>query len=216
MENKKTVFVVPEETSLIDIISEILKNNNLEESAKEFNDKDDQDIEPRAFIILDAAFTIAEKKIPDGKLAEFLANHLGISVEIAIKIVQEIHRKIIPFAKIDNTEEEANIEREQSLPTQEETSQNMTEEERKQSFRIAKEELLKKIGANNMVRESKNRERALKEVPTPYKKIPDIVDVEDNAKSIDKFKKPIIPVDQKLIINPIPKQIPDKYKESIE
>ena len=100
------IFDYPKEAILIDPIDEILKNNGLGESSKEFVDKDVEGIEPRAMIIRDAALTIAGKKIPEEQLVELLQKHLGISKETSEKILSEIKQKIVPYIKMVKLEKE--------------------------------------------------------------------------------------------------------------
>jgi len=97
--NQRIIFDLPEYTTLLDVIDEILKNNGVEESDEEFFDKDIRGEEPRGIIIRDAALTIAEKKLPEDKLIDFLQKHLKTSKETAEKIVSDIKQKIMPFAK---------------------------------------------------------------------------------------------------------------------
>lgn len=100
-------FDLPEEVSLMDIIYEILEKNNLEGTIEE-RIHEFESGESRALIIRDAALVMYRKKIPEDKLAEFLAKHLRISKETAKKVILEIRERIVPY-----------IREEKSLSTQE-------------------------------------------------------------------------------------------------
>ena len=130
-------FDFPENTTLDKAIDEILKRNKLEKGNDETLGKTLQEVESKAVIIEHAALTIIKKIIPENKLVEFLEKHLEASNETARKIVKDINQTIIPFAKTTNSQGD------------EETSAVETEETKKEAFREAKEELLRKIGAKN-------------------------------------------------------------------
>ena len=197
--NKKIIFDLPEDITIINVIDEILKNNGLAESAQEFLDRDDNNEEPRLIIVRDAALTMAEKKVPENKITELLQEHLKTSKETAEKIVNDINQKLIPYAKIIDLE-----------ITKQATDQ-------KENFQ---EELLNKIKSIN-ASTPKPEEVKEEKTPTPYDKKPEITDVEKNAEKIKQERKPI--VTQNPVINkPIEEKIntqnikPDKYKEPIE
>ncbi|OGZ63722.1 MAG: hypothetical protein A3A98_00315 [Candidatus Staskawiczbacteria bacterium RIFCSPLOWO2_01_FULL_40_39] len=103
--NQRIVFNLPEDTTIVEVIDEILKNNGLEENNKEFINKLKQEKEPKFSVAKDAAITLAQKKIPEKKLIELLAKHLETSKENAEKIVRDIKQKLIPYAKKVPTEE---------------------------------------------------------------------------------------------------------------
>jgi len=103
---KKTqeiTFDLPEDTILIDVIDEILKNNNLEETAENFfNLLDDS----HTLIIQNTAIAMVEKVDSQTAITEDLTKKLGITQQTAEKIIMEINQKLIPYAKIINPEEE--------------------------------------------------------------------------------------------------------------
>lgn len=98
--NQRIIFNLPEEITLVRVIDEILKNNGLEESNKEFFNKSIKGKEPRAIIIRDAAITIVEKRVSEKKIIELLAKHIETSQETAQKITEDIKQKLVPHAKI--------------------------------------------------------------------------------------------------------------------
>jgi len=99
--NNKIIFTFPdEETSVVEIILRILKDNKLEENDEEYVDKVTKGIETRLIIIRDTIRVLVEKKIPERKIAELLTEHLQTSPEIAGKIIVEIKEKLVPFARI--------------------------------------------------------------------------------------------------------------------
>src|SRR5260221_1352002 len=104
--NQRLIFELPEETTIVEVIENILESNNIKEDDDEYFDKVIRDEETRNIIIRDAAITIFEKKISDKKVVDLLAAHLGISKETAEKIVVEIKEKLIPFAKMADFEKE--------------------------------------------------------------------------------------------------------------
>ena len=102
--NPKIDFALPEDTSLVDVIYDILEKNNIKQSDEEFIDKVIQrKEESRVVIIRDAAVTVFQKKISESKVVELLQKHLETSKEIAEKIVADIKEKLIPYAQIIDT-----------------------------------------------------------------------------------------------------------------
>lgn len=115
--NKSIVdFELPEDSSLIDAIYEILEDNGLghPQDAREWPEEEEE--EPRAIIIRDAAVIIFKKTISEEKLVEFLQKHLKISVEVAKKIIIDIKAKLIPYAKeVSTTEDESMLSTQEIL-----------------------------------------------------------------------------------------------------
>ena len=206
--NQKIIFDFPEDISIVDITDQILGGNGFKESSEEFFDKNTKGIEPLALIIRDAALALFEKKIPKDKLAGILAKHMKISGEVAEKIVEDINIKLVPFAKIiDLTAKTA----EKQAP------EIMSEQAKKEAFARAKEDLLKKIGGQKSI-------PVQEKVEMPYKKAPDITNVEKNAKQIEQERKSIIsnnqapaaPAKPAPTPAPTPEAKPDPYKEPIQ
>ena len=200
-DTKNIVFNLPENITSADIISQLLKSNGLEESDEEFFNKDAEGIEPRFVIVRDAVRTMVEKKIPDEELIGILSKHLEIKKEVAENIIKNIREKLIPFAKVVDSQEESGEPRKPKAKD---------EENRKEAFRKAKEELLRKIGKNIPTPEEKK-------APLPYKKAPDITNVEANAKNMAEDKKiPVLQNEEQSIPQPKTATQTDPYKESIE
>ena len=99
--NKKQRIILdlPGETTMVEVIEDILKNNGLEESDDDYFYKSIKGEESRFIVMRDACFVIAKRKIPEDKLLEILAEHLETSKETAEKILSDIKQKLIPFAK---------------------------------------------------------------------------------------------------------------------
>lgn len=116
MEEKRIIFDLMGETTVPDIIDEVLSMNGLKESPKEFFNKSIKGIEPRKVIIRDTALALVEKKVPEKKLVELLAKHLETSHQIAEKIILEIKEKLIPYARIIDIEKEEKREEVKSIP----------------------------------------------------------------------------------------------------
>jgi len=198
--NKKIIFDVPGDADMVDIIDEILKNNGIEETLDEFEGALENNEESKLIIVRDTAKVILQKKIPEKKLIELLAEHLEIPQETAEKIIQEIKEKLIPYAKIiDLEKEEEQRKKEKEVEYQKEKIQ---------------EELLNKIRGNAPIRESDMEA----ELPIISVKKIDIVDVEKNAERIKSERKPI---SSTLKENKIPQSAPsenkkDPYKEPVE
>ncbi len=158
--NQRISFILPPETTLLEVINEILKKNGLEESSKDYFNKFVKGIESRTIIIRDATISLFQRKASEKTITELLGKHLKISKEKAEKIIQDVSQKLIPFAKIINSENELN---------------------NKDQVVKLKEELLKKIKAdeNNpiSVSEEKDTHMHIKKVP--------ITNLEKNAENIE-------------------------------
>lgn len=109
--NQRIIFTIPEETTILEVIFQILEDNELKESVKEAFDKSIKGEDSRFIIIRDAALTIARKMVPEEELIKLLSDHLKISQEKAKKVILNIKEKIIPYAKevSDKTNEEENM-----------------------------------------------------------------------------------------------------------
>ena len=202
-DTKSIIFNFPGDVTSADIIEQILLTSGLGENEEEFSEKDAKGIEPRFIIVRDTAYAMIGKKIPEEKMVEILAKHLETSKETAQKIIQDINEKIVPFARTTSSDSEAEKSR-VVVPQEKPTTYD------KEKY---KQELLNKIRSN------KSSIAAPKEAPAmPYKKTPDIVDVEDNAKNMEKTKPIKIPDNQKIEKStiPTPPKQTDPYKESVE
>ena len=224
-ENKRVDFILPEGITIVDVISEILKANDLEESSAESFHKANQNKDSRLMIVRNAAHLLVQKKIPENKLADFLAKHLPTKEHAASKIIKGIKEKLLPYAKIiDIEEEEKGAEKERRKREAEAERQKAKEQaERgtaydKEAFR---EELLSRI----------SRGRALIAPTEPEPKLPlgvrkpVIADVEKNAERIQRQRAPIAsqPAPQGNQKPPEKKEIPgasqhtedDPYRETL-
>jgi len=184
MENKKTTFILPDEITIIDVISEILINNNLESSSSDILNKLRREKISKFIIIRDAALSFAGKKITEKDLLLSLQKQLDISEDSAKKIVNDIKQKLMPFAKI------INFDVEESPPPK-------VSSDEEDSF-------------------------------SPFVKKPDVLNVEENKKLIDRpaFLKDAVPKkynvekEEKLkdiaIQKPIKNNANDSYREPIE
>jgi len=235
---EKIIFALPENISLINLMDEILKYNNLEESDEEYVNKLDKGIEPRLIIVRDAAIIIAQKKFPEKKVAEFLAQHLKTSHETAEKIITEINEKLIPYARTIDLEQKKKDEearqaarelevdkarQEKRLAAQKEETGNAEAQDdeaaKQEAFAKAKEELYKKIGIGAAVPENLPTEE---QEPLPAgQKNPDTQDVEKNAEGIKAGKSLVkdVPQARQDLAQPAPEAPPAKpdiYKENIE
>lgn len=197
--NKKINFILPENTTMAEIIDEILRNNGIKESDEEFFNKSIQNKDSKFSIINDAIMTVAQKKVPEKNLAELLQKHLETSMETAEKIVQNIKEKTLPYIKITS-------------------AKKLGVEDQKEKYR---KELLKKINANQqapfvVVVEEENP-------PLPYYKKIEIADVEKNAESMKEEGKNIMTEEKNKFTkrveeNKEPPQnaTPDTYREPVE
>ena len=174
---KRIIFTLPEETTLTKTIFGILKNNGLEETLDEYFNKSIKGGESRLIIIRDAALVLAQKKVSEEKLAELLARHLEVSIEVTKKIVDEINQKLIPYAK------EVKDDTEQTGATENNTSTQKI--------------ILEKIQKNLL--EKKLQQKPKEEPLPPGVKKPGNTNVEQNAKLMEKKSIPI--VDQDLVEN---------------
>lgn len=104
--NKRIIFNLPEDITIVDAINDILKSNGLEESDEEYLKKSQKNEDTHLTIIKNAAIAIYQKKISEKKLTELLEEHLETSKETAEKIVNNIKEKLIPYVKTLNLEEE--------------------------------------------------------------------------------------------------------------
>ncbi len=211
LQNQRITFILPDDTTLTDILDQILEDNNLSESTEEYYKKSISGKESRVIILKDTAVTLVGKKIPESKLIEFLAKHLEIPMENAQKIIQQINEKLIPYAKIIDLDKE---EKDQKL-SQPENIEN-SEQTKREAFAKAKEELFKKIGVGKPVEEEGPGDRVQGLETLPYEKTPEIKNVEKNAKAIQHSQqKPAAPPKPEEPKQPNPAE-KDPYKESIE
>lgn len=112
---KQIVFQLPENTYLFEMIDEILKKNNLEQTPKDFFSP--SNAESRSHIIKDSAIILYQKKVPEDKLADFLEKHLKTSKENVKKVIIDIKEKLVPYIKvIDVIEEKEEEKREFQKP----------------------------------------------------------------------------------------------------
>ena len=208
IKNQRLVFDLPEDMIVFDVIDEILKNNGLVEGPKEYLEKKSRGEETKLIIIRDAALVLFQKKIPENKLVELLAKHLECTKEVAEKIVQDIKEKLVPCAQIIEVGSEEEIA-------------NEREEEKREKFKKANEELLNKIRVSTPELEPEEKP------PVPYDKNPEITDVEENSKKMAENmtdKKEAIQADSateevkkaRTVLSQEGKKGPDDYRESLE
>lgn len=82
------------------VFSDILKSDILKESDSERFNKIKQSEETKENIIRYATVTLAQNKIPEGKLAELLQEHLAIPLQSAQKLVGDIKKDLLPLLAI--------------------------------------------------------------------------------------------------------------------
>jgi hypothetical protein len=99
-------FELPNDISVLGVIYDILKRNNIQESDEEWLQRHKNKKESKALIIRDSALVLFKKQISEDKLAEILAQHLGTTKEISKNIISDIKQKLIPYARIFEPEKE--------------------------------------------------------------------------------------------------------------
>src|SRR5581483_7789633 len=99
--SRNITFSSPSGSTEDSVVDEIIKRNYLQEDPQDFLEKFFQDEEPIALIIQEAAVSLAEKKIPEKRLAELLQKHLEVSQKTAENIVSDIQQKLVPFIRIE-------------------------------------------------------------------------------------------------------------------
>jgi len=97
--NKKYEIIFEGENDPIDIISEILKNNGLEETDDEYLEKIEQGKTAKTDILYETTKKLAKGDLSEKDLISFIKNQMGISEEIATNIMSEIQKKLLPIAK---------------------------------------------------------------------------------------------------------------------
>ena len=212
--NKRVIFDLLDDNTIVDITEGILKNNNLEESNEEYFKKATTGQEPRARIIRDTALVMVQKKIPEEKLVELLEKHLEIKKNVAENIIKEINEKLIPFAKVIDEEKEAEIRKQQEetkrqqeeLEEKSKNQEEINEQQKQEAFARAKDELLRKLRLEHGIEEPK-----LKEIPNTNVKAVPIADVEDNAKLIEHQQEKDVALPAEKVEEKV-----DPYKESVE
>jgi len=109
--NQEIEFEMPGDVSVVVAINDILRKNGIKKNAINWLDwaEGKEDKESQVVIVRDTALIMAQKRIPEEKLAEFLQKHLETSKETAEKIIQDIKLKIVPFAKIVDLEKEREL-----------------------------------------------------------------------------------------------------------
>jgi len=108
MENTKTTFLLPEDLTILDVIFEILKNNNLEETESEMVKKVSQNQPSNFIIVREIASSLAGKKVSEKDASLGLQEQLKITDGTAKKIISDINQKLMPYAKTINFVQEEN------------------------------------------------------------------------------------------------------------
>jgi hypothetical protein len=105
MENnkQKIIFDVPETTSPVQIIINILEKNGIEDP---LDDITAENTEPKLVIINDSAKNLFDKKITEEEMSKVLQNKINVSKEKATAIINGIKEQLIPFAKKINISED--------------------------------------------------------------------------------------------------------------
>ncbi len=201
--NKRIIFDLPTDADTADVINEILKDNDLKETLDERFDKIINNEDSKLVIIRDAAIILVQKKISEEKLVEFLQKHLGISMEIARKVVTDIKEKLIPYAKI------IDVKKEEELREKEEKTKKQKED--------IQEALLEKIRNDMPFQKSEEK------LPASYLKKIEITDVEKNAEEMEKEGMNVISKEKNKFTKKeevkspqTQKNKPDVYREPIE
>lgn len=103
--NQKIIFLVPEDTNLAKIILSILIENNIVQDPA---DASEEEIKKLTFIN-NIAKNIFEQKTTEREAINLLQEEFKTNNEIAIKIIDDVKQKIIPYAKKINISNKNNI-----------------------------------------------------------------------------------------------------------
>lgn len=102
------------ESDPMDIISEILKNNGLEETDEEYLEKTDQGKTPKTDIIYSTTKDLFRGKVSEKDLISSLKSQLETSEETAKNIVLDIKKRLLLMAKkVASSEQTSESEAEQ-------------------------------------------------------------------------------------------------------
>lgn len=82
------------------VFDDIVKAYGIQETDEEFYDYIESDGESREMILRDTVEVMARQMISEKKLAGFLAKYLGISEEIAEKIIIDFKTRLMPLVLI--------------------------------------------------------------------------------------------------------------------
>lgn len=96
--NKRVDFELPGDASVIGVMYEILEANGLSRRNDPATWPDESE-ESQVSIITNAAIAIFKNMAPEEKLIALLAKHLHVKKETAERVVADIKRKLIPYAK---------------------------------------------------------------------------------------------------------------------
>lgn len=186
--NQKIVFSLPEEgESLSEIISSILKKNNITEDTAE--DLSDEKKIPKVLTFGNTAKNLFGKKITEEKVIEIFQNEFKISKEIAIGVINDIKDRLFPFGKkVEIPSDNVKINPAPKIINNESFS-----------FPNTKEEIIEE--KNNIFNPTKSTKIAEKEISTSTAK--------PRTKKIPDFKSTEVP-------NLKQKSGPDTYREPIE
>lgn len=181
-------------------ISEIAAKHqvSLKKRVEVFDGVTTKDIEVFIFRV---AKRILSKEGSFKDICEKLKKDLGMQEKDAESLAHDIKNNVVVLAQMEQPEEEEEIEE-----LAEAAPQVDDEEDKKELFRKAKEELMRKINARKSVPAPEEK------VVEPYKKGPNITDVEDNAKNMQHSQEREV---QAPAEKPQPKAV-DPYKESVE
>ena len=112
MINNDTKIIVFEE-NYNDIIVEILKNNNLQESWDNYFEKIDKGKEPWSDIIYQSTKNLVAGNFTESEFISEIQKQLKTTEQTAKNILKEVKEKVLPLARIiskDEIEEETDVE----------------------------------------------------------------------------------------------------------
>lgn len=136
-------------------------------------------------------FTKKDPEIVIFKMAKKIINKEGSFKDISNNLKKDLnmHQKNSEDLANDIKNHVAVLAEMEKLEEKTIDQQENLEQEKKEAFARAKEELMQKIGANRAAQETITKKQETNTPAMSYKKNPDIVDVEENAKTIEHIQQ---------------------------
>ncbi|MFA6190462.1 MAG: hypothetical protein WC711_03110 [Candidatus Staskawiczbacteria bacterium] len=203
-QQKIIIFENQGSKSIWAIISEVLKDNGMEETAIDFFKKVDEKKIPFSSIIYKLSRKLAQEEITEENFVTSIKDQLKIEQQVAEKILKDVKEKILPLARTLEKDELVKDETISTVPQSLKTiNKNFSPATEKNNINISGSEILANEPIDSL---PKNETQNIANTITP-------ATIETPTKRIRKPlpKKPFVPETQ-----PTQPSKPDSYREPIE
>jgi hypothetical protein len=107
--NQKNIFAPNESSTSVDILSNFLKDNGLEETKQEIYEKIKNGKSTKATILKRIVLNFADVKIPDKELPVLLVKELGAQEAKIDELIKNIKSVLLPLVKKVEIQEETPV-----------------------------------------------------------------------------------------------------------